>query len=213
MFPIRLGLVGLMGLLCGCRVQTGLSLAETAGGQKGAVALPAVGQGRGDLLHYDKPLVELISEKPLRKSRVSLRVEKSRYRLTVLYQGKAVKAYPVVLGANPVDDKRFEGDNCTPEGHFRLTTVRPHRSWSRFMLLSYPTPVSWQRFRRAKRDGVIPQDATIGGAVGIHGVPDRADGAIDRRQNWTAGCISLKRHDIEEIYAVCRTGTPVTIVH
>jgi lipoprotein-anchoring transpeptidase ErfK/SrfK len=81
------------------------------------------------------------------------------------------------------------------------------------MLLNYPTSVSWQRFRSAKREGIIPQTATIGGAVGIHGVPDHADYAIDQCQNWTAGCISLKTHDIEELASVCQKGTHVHIVH
>ncbi len=170
-------------------------------------------QNQDDLLHYQTPLTELISDSPVRKSQIALRVEKSKYRLTVLYRGKAVKSYPVVLGGNPVDDKRREGDSCTPEGYFHLSLVRPHQDWTKFMLLDYPTAVSWQRFRTAKRDGTIPKNATIGGAVGIHGVPDHADAAIDRRQNWTAGCISLKTHDIEEVASVCQKGTLVHILH
>ena len=209
----RLRLLGLAGVLCGCKAQTGPSLSSVARVSPVKAESAAKADLRGDLLNYETPLVQLISEQPLHKSRIALRVEKSRYRLTVLYRGKAVKSYPIVLGANPVDDKRFEGDNCTPEGHFALTVVRAHRSWSRFMLLNYPTAVSRQRFRRAKRDGVIAQNATIGGAVGIHGVPNHADQAIDRGQNWTAGCISLKTHDIEEVSSVCRAGTPVLITH
>ena len=102
MFLIRLGLLGLIVVTCGCRVQTGPTLSGVAGASPVKAESPAKADLRGDLLNYETPLVQLISEKPLRKSRIALQVEKSRYRLTVLYRGKAVKSYPIVLGANPV---------------------------------------------------------------------------------------------------------------
>jgi lipoprotein-anchoring transpeptidase ErfK/SrfK len=49
--------------------------------------------------------------------------------------------------------------------------------------------------------------------VGIHGVPDGYDDAIDKRTNWTLGCISLKSDDVKELYDFVRVGSPVTIVH
>jgi len=131
----------------------------------------------------------------------------------VLYQNEEIKSYPIVMGFNPVDDKRQEGDGCTPEGKFALQALYPHRAWSKFMWLNYPTSESWRRFYAARQQGRIPPNATIGGQIGIHGVPDKADYAIDACRNWTLGCISLKTKDINEIYAVCRTGTPVTILH
>jgi murein L,D-transpeptidase YafK len=147
------------------------------------------------------------------RSHVSLRIVKSKLALTLLVSGRPLKTYPVVLGRNPVDDKRFEGDGCTPEGEFRIVEMRsPHR-WSRFMLLSYPNAASRRRFQAAQRAGRLPAGATIGGAIGIHGVPAGFDRAIDAHQNWTAGCISLKTADIDEIYSLCRIGTPVRIVH
>jgi murein L,D-transpeptidase YafK len=147
------------------------------------------------------------------RKQISLRVEKSRYRLSVIYRGKAVKTYPVVFGRNPIDDKLREGDGRTPEGTFHVQELRAHRYWRRFLWLDYPTADSWRKHRAAKRAGTIRQDATIGGEIGIHGVPNGADDAIERRQNWTLGCISLRNADIEEVYAVCRRGTAVTIVH
>jgi murein L,D-transpeptidase YafK len=142
-----------------------------------------------------------------------LKIEKSRFLLTVLYRGKPLKSYPVVLGANPVDDKLREGDNCTPEGEFKIVEVRSPHKWSRFMLLNYPTSASRTRFLTAQKRGDLPAGATIGSAIGIHGVPKGFDSAIDARENWTAGCIALKTADINEIYSVCRRGTAVRIVH
>ena len=147
------------------------------------------------------------------RNRVSLKVVKSQFLLQLRYRGHVIKTYPVVLGTDPIHNKLREGDGCTPEGEFRIVEIRAPHKWSKFMLINYPTRESRRRFSAAKRDGIIPADSTVGGAVGIHGVPTGFDSAIRNRQNWTAGCISLTTRDIDEVSSVCRPGTPVTIVH
>lgn len=112
----------------------------------------------------------------------------------------ALKSYPVVFGFNPVDDKLRQGDGCTPEGVFKIRAKYPNKDWSKFIWIDYPNKDSWKKFQQAKDAGIIPKDASIGGDVGIHGVPKGADYAIDEKQNWTLGCISLKNKDIDEIY-------------
>jgi murein L,D-transpeptidase YafK len=164
---------------------------------------------RTDLLNYSKPLPDLL---PARSS-ISLFIEKRKYRLTVRANANDVKSYPVVFGRNPVDDKLREGDGCTPEGRFRIDARYGHRDWNRFMRIDYPTAESWRRFRQAIRSGRLRPSATIGGFIGIHGVPEGRDSAIEERVNWTLGCISLKNPDVEELYEVVRIGTPVEIVH
>lgn len=163
------------------------------------------------MLHADQPLSGLLPP-AYAPERISLLVEKARYRLTVYYGETALKSYPVVLGPDPVSDKRREGDGATPEGVFHLRNLYPHAKWSKFMWVDYPTAESWQRFEAAKAAGEIPADATIGGEIGIHGVPDQDDALIERRVNWTAGCVSLKTADIDELYAVSRKGMLVEIV-
>ncbi len=180
--------------------------------------LQCAAQARGpadpkSLLNYDKPIRTLVSGSEIDRSLVSLQIEKSRFVLTVLYDGKPLKSYSVVLGTNPVDDKLREGDNCTPEGDFKIVELRSPHKWSRFMLLNYPTAASWARFQAARKRRDLPAKATIGGAIGIHGVPKGFDSAIDAHENWTAGCIALKTADINEIYSVCRRGTVVKIMH
>jgi murein L,D-transpeptidase YafK len=167
---------------------------------------------RSDLLHYDKPIARLLNLSRLDKDTVVLRIEKSRYRLTVLVKNKAIKSYPVVFGGNPVDDKRREGDCCTPEGRFRVRALYPHRSWSQFLWIDYPTADSWRKFRDTRRRGDIQKQATIGSEIGIHGVPAGQDAWIDDRVNWTLGCISLKNADIAEIYRLAKVGTKIEIV-
>ncbi|MEZ0371662.1 MAG: murein L,D-transpeptidase family protein [Candidatus Sericytochromatia bacterium] len=163
------------------------------------------------LLNAQKPLTGLLPV-PFDKTKISLLVEKAQYRLTVYYARKAIKSYAVVLGPDPVSDKRREGDGATPEGVFHIRNLYPHDRWSKFMWIDYPTAESYEKHRQAKAAGRIPPDATIGGEVGIHGVPGGDNGIIDRRENWTAGCISLKNHDIDELYSVSSQGMQVEIL-
>lgn len=182
-------------------------------GCRSAAGRDSPGIPRKDLLNYDRSVSDLLAGKPPERGLVSLYIEKSAYRLTVRYRGAPLKAYPVVFGRNPVDDKLREGDTRTPEGLFRIARMALHPRWSRFLLLNYPTADSWAKHRRAKARGEIPQRATVGGAIGIHGVPNGSDTAIDARNNWTLGCISLKNADVAELYSLSAVGTPVIVVH
>lgn len=174
-------------------------------------ALRAAPDAPAPPLNYGRSITALLGGKKADRSQVMLRVEKSKFLLTLFYRGRALKSYPVVLGRDPVHDKLCEGDGCTPEGQFKVVEIRlPHR-WSKFLLLNYPTAASRKHFSEAVRSGRLPRTAGIGGTIGIHGVPKGCDSAIDVRQNWTAGCISLKTRDINEIAGVCRRGTPVKI--
>lgn len=159
----------------------------------------------------EKPLKSILSELKINPKTIRIVVDKSDYELSLWSGQTRLKTYPVVLGTSPVKDKRMEGDRCTPEGTFHIRAMYPHKSWSKFIWFDYPTTDSWQKFNTAKRQGLIPQNATIGGDIGIHGVPDGADYIIDQRQNWTWGCISLKNKDLAEVYSVTATGTELQI--
>lgn len=142
---------------------------------------------------------------------VTIYIDKSDYRLSVFSGNSVVKTYKVVFGGNPKDDKLRQGDQCTPEGTFYIKTKYPHRSWNKFIWLDYPNAQSWEKHNKAKREGIIPADAKIGGEIGIHGVPEGKDFAIDQRINWTLGCISLKNSDLDEIYPYITKKTPIKI--
>lgn len=79
------------------------------------------------------------------------------------------------------------------------------------MWIDYPNADSWKKHNAAKQQGKIPKDAKIGGEVGIHGVPDGYDFAIDVKQNWTLGCISLKNKDVIELYEFIFDSTIIEI--
>jgi Uncharacterized protein conserved in bacteria len=138
-------------------------------------------------------------------------IDKSDYELNV-YDAKGWFAtYPVVFGNGSLNDKKMEGDRNTPEGSFRIVSKKVHDKWDRFMALDYPTRDSYEKFRLRKLRGEIPENARIGGGVGIHGTWPHDDYIIDRYKNWTMGCISMKNNDVEDLYSYVPTGTSVVI--
>jgi len=142
---------------------------------------------------------------------ISIIIDKSDYSLSVYDDKGWYATYPVVFGNNSLEDKKMEGDKNTPEGTFRITSKRVHDKWYRFLGLDYPTKESWDKFKRRKQRGEIPASASIGGSIGIHGTWPHEDFVIDKYKNWTLGCISMKRDDVNEIYTYTPVGTKVVI--
>jgi murein L,D-transpeptidase YafK len=141
-------------------------------------------------------------------------IEKSNYCLKLYEKDRLLRTYPVVLGFDPVPDKRMEGDGRTPEGTFHVRTKYDHKNWSKFIWVDYPTSESYARFNRRKQNGEIPATATIGGEIGIHGTPEGREDLISDKKNWTLGCISLSRADVDELYGLIKTqGTEILILH
>ena len=164
-----------------------------------------------DFFNYGQTLGKLIDSLAIDVSAIYIVIDKSDYLLSVMIDSQAVKEYPVVFGGNPIDDKRMQGDQCTPEGKFLVRTKYPHRSWEKFIWIDYPNQESWTKFNAAKASGDIPQDASIGGEIGLHGVPGNANELISLRVNWTLGCISLKNNDINDFYPHIDKGTLIII--
>lgn len=142
---------------------------------------------------------------------VNIVIDKSDYELSIYDEKGWYATYPVVFGNNSLSDKKMEGDKNTPEGTFHINSKKVHDKWDRYMSLDYPTKESRDKFNMRKERGEIPAYAKIGGSIGIHGTWPHEDFVIDRYKNWTDGCISMKRDDVEEIYRFCGIGTKVVI--
>jgi murein L,D-transpeptidase YafK len=138
-------------------------------------------------------------------------IDKSEYALSVYDEEGWYATYPVVFGSNNQGDKKIEGDKKTPEGNFKIVSKRVHNKWSRFIALDYPNEESRQKFNQRKERGEIPENAKIGGSIGIHGTWPHEDFVVDNFKNWTLGCVSMKRADVEEIYSFVKPGTRVII--
>jgi murein L,D-transpeptidase YafK len=87
-------------------------------------------------LSNDLSLTELLDSLSINHSEIFLFIDKSEYTLSVKYQDRSIRSYPVVFGGNPIDDKRMEGDQCTPEGKFKVRAKYPHKDWSKFVWLN-----------------------------------------------------------------------------
>jgi murein L,D-transpeptidase YafK len=173
----------------------------------------AYGINQEKLVNYNINLDKLVDSLNIKKESIIIRIDKSEFVLSVLFGEEIIKQYPVVLGPNPIDDKRREGDDCTPEGNFKMVDKYSHRSWKYFIWINYPTPDSWVKHKAAKEDGSILANVTIGSEIGIHGVPAGMDHLIDSKTNWTAGCISLKNKDIADLYPHILKETDIIINH
>ena len=158
------------------------------------------------------PLIEQVRSNNYLPKNLKILIDKSAYTLQVYHKDSLLITYPCVFGFDPVSDKMQEGDGATPEGKFGIRSMYPHKSWSYFIWIDYPNEESWNRFRKRKADGTIEQSATIGGEVGIHGVPGTADDLISNKTNWTLGCISLTTAHITDLYKSISSSTKIEIV-
>lgn len=121
-----------------------------------------------------------------------------------LYSGHTVlKSYKVALSRDSVGPKERAGDHKTPEGDYVIDAKNAHSQFHLALHISYPN-AAYREY--ARRLGVSP-----GGDVEIHGLPDGYAwlGDTQRLVDWTDGCIAVTNPEIEEIWKLVRTGTPV----
>jgi murein L,D-transpeptidase YafK len=160
-------------------------------------------------LNVRKATNKRLASKP--SSPMYIVIDKRKYELSVYDSQGWYATYPVVFGNNKLEDKKMEGDRNTPEGAFHINSKRVHEKWYRFMGIDYPTKESLEKFNLRKQRGEIPALARPGGSIGIHGTWPGEDFVVDRYDNWTLGCISMKRSDVQDLYSYVPVGTPVTI--
>jgi murein L,D-transpeptidase YafK len=129
-----------------------------------------------------------------------IEVLKADRRMYLMHGETVLRSYDIALGREPVGQKRREGDGRTPEGSYIIDRRNPRSAFHLSLGISYPT-VSQRRV--AREAGLSP-----GGDIFIHG---RAGKHRGRGPDWTEGCIAVTDREIEEIYAMVRVGTPITI--
>lgn len=138
-----------------------------------------------------------------RRGLTVLIVSKLERRLAVYRNGALTRTYDIGLGFDGLSDKRFSGDNATPEGRYTVIRKNPSSLYHKALLIDYPNEEDRRRFAREKARGALPRGASIGGNVEIHG---------GGRDTLTRGCVSLDNDKMDELYALVKVGTPVTIV-
>lgn len=118
----------------------------------------------------------------------------------LMHDDEVLRSYRIGLGFAPSGHKRFEGDGRTPEGEYLIDRRNPNSEFHLSIGISYPNARDVARARAAGKEP--------GGDIFIHGRPWKFRKGGD---DWTAGCIAVTNREIEEIYAMVRDGTPITI--
>lgn len=127
-------------------------------------------------------------------------VNKADRRMFLLHNEVVLRSYRVDLGFAPFGHKRFEGDGKTPEGDYTIDRRNPDSDFHLSLGISYPNEADAELARSAGR--------SPGGDIFIHGQSNRLWGA---GRDWTAGCISVRNREMEDIYAMVRNDTPITL--
>jgi murein L,D-transpeptidase YafK len=131
-------------------------------------------------------------------------ISKSHHTLTLYYHDIVIHTYPVALG-RASGPKQFAGDHKTPEGHYLVDAKNPHSRFHLALHLSYPNPGDRTHATAAHR--------SPGADIEIHGQLPALSflGSLHRTFDWTDGCIALTNAEIDEIYPLVPTGTPIDI--
>ena len=127
-------------------------------------------------------------------------VNKEARRMYLFHNETVLKDYVIDLGFAPRGHKTVQGDGKTPEGNYIIDRRNPNSQFHLSLGISYPDA---NDIARAKAAGEDP-----GGDIFIHG--ESKPWNIGRN-DWTWGCIAVTNPQMEDIYAMVRTGTPIRI--
>ncbi len=142
-------------------------------------------------------------ESSKRSQSYSIVVSKVDKRLYLYKSGMSYKTYEIGLGTNGSNDKLYAGDKATPEGKYQVIKKVAGSLFHRALLINYPNEDDRRQFAIAKRKGLIPKRAGIGGLIEIHG---------GGKHGMTYGCVAMEDYHIDELFRIIDVGTPVTIV-
>jgi hypothetical protein len=135
--------------------------------------------------------------------RAAILVTKLDRKLILYKKGVAKASYEIGLGKYGLSDKLYAGDEATPEGKYRIIKKNPSSRYHKALLINYPNDEDLRNFSQAKKRGLIPARAAIGGMIEIHG------GGTD---SLTNGCIGLENEAMDILFSEVAVGTPITIV-
>lgn len=120
--------------------------------------------------------------------------------LFLLHKNSVLKTYRIDLGFAPDGHKQVSGDGRTPEGHYTIDRRNPDSEFHLSLGIDYPNEHDREYARKLGKDP--------GGDIFIHG---QGRVLTYMRPDWTWGCIAVTNDEIEEIYAMVRDGTPISI--
>lgn len=145
---------------------------------------------------------------------VWLLVDTKKLQLEVKQGDKTIAVMEnVAIGRSGAGFKQRVGDDVTPIGTYKIGWINNKSPFYRFYGFDYPSIenadealLSGLLSKKAhsaiitahEKDKVPPQNTTIGGRIGIHGL-GKADESIHKMMNWTHGCIALTNEQIDKL--------------
>jgi murein L,D-transpeptidase YafK len=131
-------------------------------------------------------------------------VTKSTHTMVLYDHDKVLRTYKVALG-RATGRKLRQGDNRTPEGHYRIVAHNLNSAAHLSLHISYPNADDRARSLAAR----VPP----GGDIMIHGLPNGSGsiGAAHTQTDWTFGCIAVTDEEMDEIYRLVPNKTPIDI--
>ncbi len=130
----------------------------------------------------------------------SIQVLKGERKMHLLHGDRVLRSFDIALGFAPVGHKQFEGDGKTPEGTYYINYKNPNSEFHLSLMVSYPNAED--------RAFAASQGKPPGGDIFIHGGPNKKV----YQRDWTAGCIAVTDRQMEIIYSMVETGTPIHIL-
>ena len=160
-------------------------------------------------------------------------IDKKHYYFWFLEKGIVKHQFPIALGQDPKGHKVQQGDNRTPEGEYQIVEKlkgpfhSPTGPWlgNSWFRLNYPNGYDAmegyqkglislaehnQIIRAYKSGRDTPNNTALGGHIGIHGWSE--DWYNYHTHDITWGCVSMRNHQIDEIYDEIPVGTKVLIL-
>lgn len=174
-------------------------------------------------------LEELIIERKIKKiENPKIVINKIDYKLHLYIDTILVKTYNIALGGSPKFSKMSRDDKFTPTGDYFICSKRVTNGLGKILILNYPSLedgirglkdklISEKEFIQIKeaynRKECPPMNTKLGGYIKIHG-NGKFDFILRNLPfvfNWTDGSIAINNSEIEELYEICKIGTPVHI--
>ena len=131
----------------------------------------------------------------------------------------------IAIGRNGAGFKQRVGDDITPIGTYRIGWINNKSPFHQFYGFNYPSVENANEallsglLSKEKHTAIInahkkqqtpPQNTTIGGNIGIHGLGS-ANESIHQMMNWTHGCIALTNEQVKVLGRWIKKGTRVEI--
>jgi len=153
-------------------------------------------------------------------------IDTSEQKLSVMREDEILLVFDdIAIGRYGASRSRMKGSNQTPLGSFQISWIKRHNRYHRFYGINYPNQevadlalaegrISrqvWESITSViESTGMAPQDTSLGGYIGIHGI-GKGDQAIHSRFNWTNGCVAVTNTQIDQLAPWITLGTRIVI--